>query len=153
MMMKKAFLLLFILALALALAACGNGAMTEDEAAPESGPVIDYGESELYSQEDMAAAVALIQNEFAGWEGCELHSVTYAGDECVTDDNIEWMNKLKDGQSVDGPEFTQVIEFLSDFHSPVEGGGAWNADDEYTNWQWWLARSEGGDWQLLSWGY
>ena len=25
--------------------------------------------------------------------------------------------------------------------------------EEYTDWQWWLARSEGGDWELLTWGY
>ena len=152
--MKKALLLLFFLLLSLALAACGSGTVTGDEAAPESGAVIDYGESDLYTQEDMAAAVTLIQNEFAGWEGCELHSVTYAGDECITDDNIKWMNELKEGQSVDGPEFTEVIEFLSDFHSPLEdASGTWNLDQEYTGWQWWLARSDGGEWQLLTWGY
>jgi len=32
-------------------------------------------------------------------------------------------------------------------------GGAWEADKEYTDWQWWLAREEGGDWELLTWGY
>ena len=32
------------------------------------------------------------------------------------------------------------------------GGGAWNANEEYT-WSWWLARSEGGTWKLMTWGY
>ena len=30
---------------------------------------------------------------------------------------------------------------------------AWDADTEYEGWQWWLARSEGGAWTLLTWGY
>ena len=33
-----------------------------------------------------------------------------------------------------------------------KGGGAWNANEEYT-WAWWLVRSEGGDWKLMTWGY
>ena len=46
-----------------------------------------------------------------------------------------------------------MIEFLTDFHSPVEGGGAWEPDTEYTDYQWWLAREADGGWELLSWGY
>ena len=42
---------------------------------------------------------------------------------------------------------------LSDFHSPVEAYGAWEADMEYENYQWWLARAADGGWQLLTWGY
>lgn len=141
--MKKALLLLAILMLAAACAACGG---TRDVST-------DYGASELYTQEDMDAAIALIENEFKGWQGCELHSVSYAGDECQSADNVEWMNQLKEGQDISGPEFTQVIEFISDFHSPKSNAGAWNPDQEYTGWQWWLARSDGGEWQLLTWGY
>ena len=33
-----------------------------------------------------------------------------------------------------------------------KGGGAWEANEEYT-WSWWLARSEGGEWNLMTWGY
>ena len=36
---------------------------------------IDYGNSELYTQEDMDAAIQVIEAEFATWEGCELHSL------------------------------------------------------------------------------
>ena len=111
-------------------------------------PDINYGSSEIYSIEDMDAAIALIRKEFNSWEGCELHTIEYVGDECNSDENIEWMNTLEEGQS-----FTQCIEFTSSFHSPVEGGGAWEADEEYENWGWFLARSDGGDWHLLTWGY
>jgi D-alanyl-D-alanine carboxypeptidase len=46
-----------------------------------------------------------------------------------------------------------VISFYTDFHSPVEGGGAWEPDTEYNDDEWWLARTEGGAWELLTWGY
>ena len=109
---------------------------------------IDYGESTLYTQAELQAAVVQILAQFASFEGCELHALRYAGDVCNSTGNILWMNSLEEGK-----QFTQVAEFLSDFHSPVEGGGAWEADSEYKDWQWWLAREEGGDWHLLTWGY
>ena len=144
--MKKALLLLFILMLAAVGAACGGG--TKDVS-------IDYGASELYTQEDMDPAIALIEKEFKGWKGCELHSISYAGDQCQSADTVDWMNQLKEGQNISGPEFTQVICFVRDFHSPKNSADAqaFNVDQEYTDWQWWLARSDGGKWKLLTWGY
>ena len=103
--------------------------------------------SAIFTAEDLAAAEARIREEFDTW-GCELHSLQYAGDICCNRENLDWMNDLGDGET-----FTQCAEFLSDFHSPAEGGGAWEPDFEYTDWQWWLARTEGGDWEIVDWGY
>ena len=112
-------------------------------------PVIDLGSSALYTDTDLYDAVLAIKCKFASWEGCELHSVRYAGDEANTEENLAWLNSL----SEEG-DYTQVAEFLSDFHSPVEDGPyAWEPDAEYTDYQWWLARTEGGDWEIVSWGY
>ena len=76
-----------------------------------------------------------------------------------------------DEVSLDGYEFipccisssagTQLDEFVPTAYtlnnyqpSPyLEGGGAWEPDTEYTDYQWWLARTQDGGWQLLSWGY
>ena len=109
---------------------------------------IDYGTSSIYKEEDMDAAIKLIREEFDTWEECELHSIRYAGDECNSKENLEWLNSMDDGQ-----EFTECIEFLSDFHTSKEATGAWEADSEYTDWNWWLARTDGGDWKLMTWGY
>ena len=136
--MKKMIISLSAVFLLLALCACG---------AAEAYP-IDYGRSEIYSQAEMDSAIALIMKEFSTWTGCEMHSIRYAGDEANSEENIRWMNMLEEGEN-----FTQCIEFISDFHSPVNGGGAWNPDDEYYDWQWWLARTEGGEWQLMTSGY
>lgn len=138
--MKKVFVLFAAILIALGLAACGGSAAEVD---------IVYGKSDIYSKADMDAAIALIQNEFSTWEGCELHEIRYISDECSSEENIEWMNDLGDGNT----EFTQCIEFESDFHSPKNGGGAWEADTEYRNWQWWLARTDDGEWNLMTWGF
>ena len=63
-----------------------------------------------------------------------------------SEENLAWLNSL-----VEGGEFTQAAEFLMDFHSPVEDGPyAWEPDTEYTDYQWWLARTENGDWEIVS---
>ena len=112
---------------------------------------IDYGTSSVYSKEDMDAAIDVIRKQFSSFAGCELHSLSYMSDEeCNNADNIEWMNDLRPDDN--GEVFTQCIAFDSSFRSPKKGGGAWEANEEYT-WSWWLARSEGGEWKLMTWGY
>lgn len=142
--MNRARIMLLVVCV-IALAGCGRKTAAEVE--------IDYGTSYIYTEDDMNAAIDLIKKEFYTWDGCELHSISYAGDdECSKSDNIVWMNDLKDAN--DGEEtFTQCIIFKSDFHSPKKSSGAWNPDQEYTNWQWCLARSDGGQWKLMTWGY
>ena len=109
---------------------------------------IELGSSPLYTQADLERAVSKIMEEFAGFDGCVLHSIRYAGDESSTAENLKWMNELNPDR-----HYTQVAQFLMDFHSPMEQVGAWNADQEYTDYQWWLARSADGGWEVLTWGY
>lgn len=115
-------------------------------------PDIDLGDSELYTEDELNAAVEKIRTQFEEFEGCELFDIRYAGDEANNEENLKWMNDLAPGKGFE-PNFTQVAEFLSDFHSPVEETGAWQADTDYLDWQWWLARSGDGDWEILTWGY
>lgn len=110
--------------------------------------VIDCGDSKLFTQAELEDAAEKIRAYFADWKGCELHSIRYAGDESCTEENLKWMNELNE----DG-NYTQVVEFLMDFHSPMEQIGAWEADREYTDYQWWLARSADGGWEVVSFGY
>ena len=144
--MKKKVLVLVVLVMAAAvmLAACGGSSSSETK-------TTEY-ETEIYTDEDMQACVKLIEDEFSTWKGCEMNSLEYAGDECNTEDNVAWANEISDGKN-----YTQVAEFLSDFHSPTDDadleGTAWEKDKEYEDYQWWLAREDGGDWELFSWGY
>jgi len=110
----------------------------------------DFGNSSLYTREQLEEAAVQVKCEFATFAGCELHSLRYAGDQCSTQENLKWMNSLDEGKN-----YTQVAEFVADFHSPVteDKPTAWNLDQEYTDYQWWLARTDDGGWQLLTFGY
>lgn len=114
----------------------------------------DYGSSKLYSKEDMDEAMDVIKKEFSTWEKCELHSIKYTSDQSASEKNLDWMNELGSANGYK-EKFTDCIEFYTDFHSPEnsEDAGALAPDYEYTNYGWWLARTEGGKWQLLTWGY
>jgi len=108
---------------------------------------VDYGKSEIYSQQDMDSAIDVIEKEFSSWKGCELHSVSYMSDE-FSEDNIDYCNELRADAGYD-----ECIVFESSFHSPKNGGGAWTPDEEYTGWSWYLARKGNGAWTLLTNGY
>lgn len=141
--MKRTIAAVLCAAMLLLLAGCGKG--------NTSNVKIDYGTSSVYSKKEMDAAIDVIKKQFRSFVGCELHSLSYMSDEeCNDADNVKWMNELRtEGQK---EAFTQCIAFHSSFRSPKDGGGAWEADQEYT-WSWWLARSEGGQWKLMTWGY
>jgi D-alanyl-D-alanine carboxypeptidase len=77
-----------------------------------------------------------------------MHNLRYAGDEADNEENLDRLNS-----SSENAEFTHVAEFLTDFHSPVEESGAWEPDQEYKDYQWWLARTDDGGWEVVDWGY
>ena len=137
------------------LSACGT---KKPKPAPEA--VIDFGSSSIYTEAERNNAVLLIKDKFASFTGdCELHSIRYAGDEANNEENLKWLNSLREARSDIPPEdvgkeYVQVAEFLMDFHSPVEDGPyAWEPDMEYKDYQWWLARLKDGEWEVVSWGY
>ena len=107
---------------------------------------IDYGSSEIYAKEDMDEAIALIKDRFYSWEGCKLYSIYYT-DDSFCQREVDYVNTLAD----DGVVYTECIVFRTRFRSPIFGGGAWNANSEY-DWSWYLARTDGGEWELLTWG-
>ena len=113
----------------------------------EAAEVI-YGESEIYTQAEMNAAIKIIKKQFGKWKGCKLQNIRYAGDECNNIENLNWLNDLRPEKN-----FTQCIEFFSDFYVSKKTKTIFNPDSEYKNYQWWLARTDGGKWILLTFGY
>ncbi|MBQ2040682.1 MAG: hypothetical protein II482_00890 [Lachnospiraceae bacterium] len=124
----------------------------EAETAAEESEIIDFGDSKEFTKSDLEAAAENIMNEFDTWEGCEMHKLSYAGDEAFSLENLDWLNEIAKEDGKD-EAYTECICFLSDFHSPKKASGAWEKDKEYEDWQWWLARAEGGEWELVTWGY
>ena len=109
--------------------------------------VVDYKTSDMYSEDDMNKAIEVILREFNTWEGCVMKEIRYTDDQ-KCEDNLSYINSL----AVD-TKYDECIVFTSTFHSPVEGGDAWEPDYDYGNWEWYLGRTDGGDWDLLTWGY
>ncbi len=109
---------------------------------------IDCGKSEIYTEEELQEAVVQIKCTFAAWEGLELHSIRYAGDENCTGENLRLMN-----ESNEKGNYTRVALFLMNFHAPKEAEGAWEPDMEYTDYQWWLGYSEKDGWDIVTMGY
>lgn len=161
-MKRKLLAGLITAAIIMAMTACSSQKTTETttqapaEATTQqqvsADATIDYGTSEIYTQEDMDAAIQKINDEFAGWKGCEMHNIRYASDDCNSEENIKWVNELREGEN-----YTQCIQFLTDFHSPTKEEDyketAWEPDQEYKDYQWTLARVDGGEWVLVTWGY
>ena len=108
---------------------------------------MDYKTSDQYTEDDMNKAIDVILREFNTWEGCVMKELSYTDDQ-KCEDNLSYINSL----AVD-TKYDECIVFTSTFHSPVEGGDAWEPDYDYGNWEWYLGRTDGGDWDLLTWGY
>ena len=114
----------------------------------ETDPVLDYGESDLFSKDQIDETMIRVKCRFASMKGVELNRLAYAGDECSSQENLDWLNSL-DG----GHEYVKAIELLSDFVTGEEGFGTLEANREYTDYQWWLACAEDGSWDIVSFGY
>lgn len=147
--MKKKTLPILLLTALMALTMVFAGGCGSDDAGVE----INLGSSDIYDEQVRQDAVQVIREEIAKWEGCELHKVTYMGDESASEENLAWMNDI--GHATGTGPYVEVIGFTADYHTPKEGefAGAWEPDTEMTDWQFWLARPEGGDWEIVTNGY
>lgn len=110
---------------------------------------IDYGTSSVYKEDELKDAVIQIECRFASLDGCVLKSIRYAGDEAVTDEKLKAIQE----QNPDS-KYTQIVEFLMDFHTPVNTGNTtFESDCDYIDYQWWLARTADSGWEIVSFGY
>ena len=152
---RHLFVLMFAVCMLPVLSACGT---KKPKPSPEA--VIDFGSSSIYTEAERNNAVLLIKDKFASFTGdCELHSIRYAGDEANNEENLKWLNSLREARSDIPPEdvgkeYVQVAEFLMDFHTPKDvGDTTLKADSDYTDYQWWLARTADSGWEIVTFGY
>ena len=101
--------------------------------------------SEIYSQEDINAAIDTIKKEFMrNGGGCTLTEIYYAGDDS-SKDHQDW---------ADRNNADEVIVLLSSFDVDSSGGdGSLNPNSTYSDWSWILVRTNGGKWQHVDHGY
>ncbi len=144
--MKKIVSLCLLAASVCGLIGCGKDSVSDVK--------IDYGDSSVYSEEEMDEAIEVIKDEFSTgqWRGFELQNVSYSSDDKCDLDNNGWLRELAEANNL-SDDFTQCIMFESDFHTPENASAEWNPDTDYTDFQWWLVRTDHNEWKLLSWGY
>ena len=102
-------------------------------------------DSEIYSGEDINAAIDTIKKEFkSNWKGCTLTEIYYAGDDS-SKGHQDW---------ADRNDADEVIVLLSSFDVDSSGGdGSLNPNSTYSDWKWILVRTNGGHWQHVDHGY
>lgn len=136
--MKKIHLLLSIILVVAILCGCSDASRVK----------IDYGKSELYSRSEMDSAIDKITSQFEGFEDCTMDSITYAGDERAKKE-INYCNTLAENKTYD-----ECIVFTSEFHtSKTSKNPVLEPGTDYTGYEWYLARNNSGEWDLLTWGY
>ena len=122
------------------------GMTLEEYLAGKSAPEaeIDLGDSAVFTEDELYDAMLAIKCKFAFWKDCELLAIRYAGDDAVTGESLDRLNSL-----AEGTEYVQAVLFLMDFRTGSDVPDELEPDKEYTGYQWWLARTEGGDWEIV----
>ena len=135
--MKKRISVILCVLLLFSLCSCNEG--------KTDGAAVPFVESEIYSQEDISLAISTIIKEFkAGWSGCTLTEIYYAGDDVLAEYQ-DWADRYN---------ADEVIVLLASFDtgSPAGNSGL-NSDFTYKDWNWILVRTSGGDWTHVDHGY
>lgn len=139
--MKKIFALAAAAMTALMLTSCGNNEYS-----------VCYGESQLYSKEDIERAVYTVDDYIHNnktFKHCDIHCIDFAGD-------TECQEESREGRIRDGVEYSQILVLTSDFKTPkfdlFGDMGGFNSDQEYTDWRWILGRTNGSDWTIVGQG-
>ena len=134
--MKKIVYIMLCILLVCSLSACGGNVSKVNT---------HNVDSEIYSEEDINAAIDTIKKEFKNdWKGCILTEIYYAGDDS-SKDHQDWANR----NNAD-----EVIVLQSSFDVDSSGGdGSLNPNSTYNGWNWILVRTNGGQWQHVDHGY
>lgn len=134
--MKKAICLMFCFLLVFSLTACGGNVKDAKT---------HYVESELYTQDDITAAIETIKKDFkSGWGGCTLTEIYYGGDELSS--------AHRDFADRNGAD--EALVLISSFDVDSSGGdGSLEPNSTCKGWLWILVRTEGGKWKHVDHGY
>jgi hypothetical protein len=96
----------------------------------------------------MEECMLVIQDAYQQWgEGFDVSNVRYAGDDENNAENIKWLSDLAD------KNYTECVQILTDIRAPKEGNAVWEPNEEAKDYGWYLARENGGSWELVTQGY
>lgn len=133
--MKKLTAIILSLVFVLSLAGCAG--RTNDVEITEWTP------SQMYTDEEIKAAIDEVCTDFRHWKDCTLDTITYAGDD-VSAAHIDWAAR-------NGCDESLVL--VSSFTTGSKPEESMEPNETYTGWKWILVRKEGGDWSHVDHGY
>ena len=134
--MKKFLAVVLVLVGMLGLVACGGNT--------KNVKITDYS-SEIYSDAEIDSAIDVAIDYFEKYfDGCTLTEITYLGD-----DELDDFQEFAERNNAD-----DVIVLISDFEVDASGGdGSLEPNRTYTDWNWILVRTDGGQWEHVDHGY
>lgn len=108
----------------------------------------------LYSEEDLAAAEAVIKDAFENTITVKVENVElkYLWDEKSTSE----LDYCKEFEEKAGITIDECVVFSSDFYIPeqdAEMAWAFEPNKTITGYQWYLGRTKGWEWKVLTFGY
>lgn len=131
--------MIFIMA---SLTACGS---SEPPVELLDEPVIEYGESEYYSQDDMDACIAAIKETMGNWSTqCNIQAIRFAGDETSLK-GLYYCNSMTENEV----KYTGGMVFYVDFVTPQDATG-FDKNTLYENWEWYIVKDEDGTWKFFN---
>lgn len=109
---------------------------------------IDLGNSETYTDTELQAAADMIIAQIKSWNSVdEIRTVSYSGD-IISAENLEYCNTLNNGV------YDQCVVFESAFFTSGSADSAgFEPNSLYDGWMWYLARTDGGAWEVVTCGY
>ncbi len=132
--MKK--VLLLVLLTILTMCSCTNDV---------SKVSIDYGASEIFTQQDRGEAVDEIIRHFKTWSsGFTLYTVRYGGDD-LSQSELEYQKKSYEW-------IDECAVFYTSFMTPDRDTG-FEKNQVHTGWKYILARTKNGLWQIVGRGH
>lgn len=105
--------------------------------------VTEWKPSEIYTDEEIDAAIDAVCQDFRHWKGCTLESITYAGDE-ESAANAQWAEKYS---------FDQTLVLTSSFSTNGNPDNRFEKNETYDDYKWILIRKDGGEWSHITDGF
>lgn len=131
--MKKIFTFMLVFVL---LFAVGCGAVSDADT--------DLGHSKSYDEKELEDAAHQINKHFrAMYNGCTLLTVKYDGD-ATAKDNLDYCRELEPDK-----DYVDCVVFTSSFETSEHCDTTLEPNQTYEDWQWYLAREKGGEWELV----
>lgn len=111
---------------------------------------VNISGSDLYSQKELNSAVKVIENELSdGHIISSILRIEYCGD-TVSKENLDYCNTLNSSNN----KYVSCAVFETDFITTDSAGEeGFNEDDTYYDFSFYLAKTNGGDWEIVTSGY